>query len=337
MPRAPRRRRATVAPTERHVGRQRQANTTAPPANSPELSDQMIETISTRITERVTEKVLSAVTEKMDTVPIFDVNDQGNSLPNNVISNDDNNDDNIALREQSVSNDLGCNVSNKIKLKIANGEYVDLASLITKPSDTDDQVKQLSFSENKIIVTPKTSETKIFDVQQWTDAFLIFASIYTTAHPSAIPGIFKYMHTVRLGAKRAGGLGWKSYDIQFRLKKEKNPALSWSVVDQELWLLHMYGTNLLQYKKTPSSPASPSAHILKCYDYNYIGACTRPKCQYAHICLKCSRPHPSSRCRVRYNNSYSRFGQNTATGASKQQTSTESERADKKPGRQQRR
>ena len=163
---------------------------------------------------------------------------------------------------------------------------------------------------------------------------MIFASIYTTAHPSSVSGIFKYIHTIRIGAKRPGGMGWKSYDIQFRLKKEKNPALSWSVVDQELWLLHMYGTNFSHSKKT-LSPQSPGSQVLKCYDFNYVGTCTKSKCQYAHICLKCSRSHPVVRCRVRYANSYSRYGQN-ATGSSKQQNGNDGERANNKLGRQQR-
>ena len=47
------------------------------------------------------------------------------------------------------------------------------------------------------------------------------------------------MHIVRLGASRINGLGWKTYDEQFRLKMGIDPVKSWEIVDQELWLLYM--------------------------------------------------------------------------------------------------
>lgn len=77
----------------------------------------------------------------------------------------------------------------------------------------------------------------------WTDAFTIFISVYISAHPEDISGLLKYMHTVKLGARRTGGLTWKSYDEQFRLKKVRHNSLRWYQVYQELWLLYMYGNS----------------------------------------------------------------------------------------------
>lgn len=68
---------------------------------------------------------------------------------------------------------------------------------------------------------------------------MIFASIYSAAHPSVITSIIKYMYTVCFGASRTVGLSWKNYGIQLRLKKEKNSNMSWAVVDQELWLMYV--------------------------------------------------------------------------------------------------
>ncbi|VDI38663.1 Hypothetical predicted protein [Mytilus galloprovincialis] len=36
------------------------------------------------------------------------------------------------------------------------------------------------------------------------------------------------------------GPGSKDYNQQFRLKKARNPAMSWATVDQELWLLYIH-------------------------------------------------------------------------------------------------
>jgi hypothetical protein len=90
-----------------------------------------------------------------------------------------------------------------------------------------------------------------------TDAILIYASVYADAHPQSRVSSFKYIHTFRLGAGRVKNLGWRDYDIQFRLKKEANPSLSFGVVDQELWLLYMYGP-----PATQTSTPGPNLEVL---------------------------------------------------------------------------
>ena len=73
----------------------------------------------------------------------------------------------------------------------------------------------------------------------WTDAFLIDTSICLTIHVSRFQELLKYMQTIRLGAKRNTGFGWKLYDEQFRLRKAQEPVSSWAIIDTELWLLYM--------------------------------------------------------------------------------------------------
>lgn len=73
------------------------------------------------------------------------------------------------------------------------------------------------------------------DIQTWTDLFLIFSSIYAAAHPECTTALFKYIHTVRLGASRSPGLGWRDYDVQFRLKRSKTP------IYLSQWLTKSYG------------------------------------------------------------------------------------------------
>ena len=71
------------------------------------------------------------------------------------------------------------------------------------------------------------------------------------------------MHTIRLGASRSSSLGWRDYDVQFRLKKERNPGVSFANVDQELWLLYMQGPLAPGYINKDQEG--------KCYDYNFRG------------------------------------------------------------------
>jgi hypothetical protein len=45
------------------------------------------------------------------------------------------------------------------------------------------------------------------------------------------------MFSIKLGASRSKDLGWRDYDQQFRMKKERSPSLSWGDIDMELWVL----------------------------------------------------------------------------------------------------
>ncbi|XP_061168906.1 uncharacterized protein LOC133178174 [Saccostrea echinata] len=206
---------------------------------------------------------------------------------------------NANIRVSSYDNDLGHNVSNNIKLKIANGEYVNLASLINNKLETDphDDTRYFSLQNGNLALSSKSKLKPITDVQMWTDAFLVYAAIYVLARPMENAALFKYIHTIRLGASRVNGLGWRDYDIQFRLKKECNPSMSFASVDQELWLLYMYNNAL--HRQPAIQPSQP----LKCYDFNYKGYCSRQNCQYRHWCILCSQPHPFTMCRTTTRNS----------------------------------
>ncbi|VDI69222.1 Hypothetical predicted protein [Mytilus galloprovincialis] len=137
----------------------------------------------------------------------------------------------------SVNDNLGLNVSQQTQDKIINGEYVDLSILLTNSST--EQSSSLTLDTNGQLVIQAKPSKKITDINTWIDAFLIYTSIYVGVHLEDTQNILKYMYSVKLGASRSIGLGWKDYDQQFRLKKARNPALSWATVDQELWLLYI--------------------------------------------------------------------------------------------------
>lgn len=66
-----------------------------------------------------------------------------------------------------------------------------------------------------MVIEPERVSVKITNVQHWTDAFLIFSSIYAFVHPEKKIGLLKYIHTLRLGATWCAGIGLKFYDEQF--------------------------------------------------------------------------------------------------------------------------
>lgn len=111
-----------------------------------------------------------------------------------------------------------------------------------------------------------TNAIKITTIDSWLDAFFIFMSIYLSAHIDETHSLIKYMANVKLGTSRvSGGLGWRDYDRQFRLKKAKDNTTSWGKIDQELWLLYI----------------TPNVHsVLKNYQAS-------PKCQNKHPAFHC--------------------------------------------------
>ena len=89
------------------------------------------------------------------------------------------------------------------------GEYVDLANLLINSQATQSEGLKLVFVKGEIVVEQK-SKNKIYNIESWTYAFLIFSSIYGAAHPESYPDLLKYINVIRLGAKRSQG--WKISD-----------------------------------------------------------------------------------------------------------------------------
>ena len=52
------------------------------------------------------------------------------------------------------------------------------------------------FPEGKIEAKPKQSKEVIPNIESWTDAFLIFASIYSIWYPDKVQEMFQYMSIV---------------------------------------------------------------------------------------------------------------------------------------------
>lgn len=186
----------------------------------------------------------------------------------------------------STQVDLGYHVDNATKQKIVNGEYINLATLLVRDANRL-QLSTLSMdSQGQIIAQPKHNH-RLTTIEKWTDAFIIYACIYLTAHPSKTHQLFKYMHDVRLGAEKSQG--WVTYDEQYRLRMAINPSNNWGVIDSELWLVYM--TPGIQ-----SNTNRPSSSPNKCFDFNYRDSCNRIHCAYLHQCIRCNNKHPLIRC-----------------------------------------
>lgn len=183
---------------------------------------------------------------------------------------------------------LGYHVDKATKQKIVNGESVNLGSLLVRdPTKTQSSTLSVD-AQGRLVGHPKQTH-KIPSADNWTDAFLIFASIYLEAHPNKKQQMLKNMQDICLGADKANG--WVTYDEQYCLKMALNPSNNWGTIDSELWLVYMNPNSVA----TQQSKQQVSTYF-KCYDYNYRAVCQRIQCPYLHPCLKCNNWHPVIHC-----------------------------------------
>lgn len=196
----------------------------------------------------------------------------------------------------SITDALGTHVPQIVRQSIYNNEFVHMHKMLPlKPHDEPQQ--QLAFVNGELVIQPKHKEIKITSVETWTNAFLVFSSIYLTKFPEHTQAILKYMNTIRTAAQRSPNLNWLNYDIQFRLKRSRNHTVDWGSIDAELWLLYVAQGSFI----TSPQMTNFSNKSAKCFEFNYKGSCGRPYCNYHHVCLKCNNNHPSIYCRVNNN------------------------------------
>ena len=197
---------------------------------------------------------------------------------------------NQPLALASVHTDIGFNVSQAIKNKIVNGQYIELALLLENQPAVDDSRRLELSSTGELLLRPVHSSRTIHTIEVWTDAFLIYASIFLSVHSHRTNEILKYMANIRLAAIRHTGPGWKHYDQQFRLRVAANPAgISFGQIDQELWLVYVGAST--------NSGTLFAPTVKKCFDFNYR-SCVRSQCPFRHVCLTCNTAHSYRRCTV---------------------------------------
>lgn len=259
-----------------------------------------MERVANTVTERMISELQSQIAQaieavhrspRVSTTPSTDQQATSSGINSNVINMNlmENYDGGSVSPVTSFNDDLGMHVSQQLRDKIINGEYIELESLLENAHE--DHPKNIVVDNKGNLSLKQKSGKRIVDINTWIDAFLTYTSIYTTAHPSSTQGLLKYIFNIKLGASRCAGQGWLNYDRQFRIKRARNLSTNWGAVDMELWLLY------ISQGQTPAKESQISLPTLgKCFTYNNKGRCGRQTCPYRHRCLKCGGPHAAIFC-----------------------------------------
>lgn len=140
---------------------------------------------------------------------------------------------------------LGTAVPQSTKEKIWRGDYVDFNGLVgdqgvaTHPVG-DQQGFTMVQAGHQIMFKPIATRNKVTNIELWTNAFLVYSSIYLQAHPNKAQALLKYCSLIRSAANRYTGYGWRDYDIQYRSRIARIDQ-AWEKIDGELWLMYVVG------------------------------------------------------------------------------------------------
>ena len=111
---------------------------------------------------------------------------------------------------------LGAGVSEGVKRKIWDDEYVEFAGLLPEQPDkqrTRSLPVVLESIKNPVLGIQETPKS-VKSLEDWISAFAIYAAIYIEKHPSAMAGLLKYMEVLRDLARSNGD--WVTDDTKFR-------------------------------------------------------------------------------------------------------------------------
>ena len=121
----------------------------------------------------------------------------------------------------SSSLPVDARVTDKIRAKICNQEYIDFGTLLANPVLDNRYSITVGNAESgalpSLCLEPVSKPKQITSIEAWTSCFLIFVGIYTSKYPAEAPALMKYGEIIQDLAAR--GHNWRYYDQNFSASK----------------------------------------------------------------------------------------------------------------------
>jgi len=208
---------------------------------------------------------------------------------------------------------LDLKVDVKIKDKIWSNQFVDLASLLDTRADGSQALRLVSVEGEPIRFTTQKPDSKINSLGKWTDAFMVFMTVYTRKYPHETAHLMAYMQLIKRLALKGGDFVY--YDEEFRYLRQHG-LQGWEV-HTDLWLEARdirgsqaggnkpYGkgyngksnnNSFRGQSKTWNRSSHPKGY---CFRYHSTGRCKNiPECTFKHTCYNhgCGGRHPVFSC-----------------------------------------
>lgn len=307
------------------------ANVTLP-AIPPDLVEQIVNRVADEVSRRMASGTggLPSNTNALKEVPVIDMTAAGSAANgisplvqgsiNAVQKNLTGETVPKAVPDQlfiSSSLPVDARVTDKIRAKICNQEYIDFGTLLANPVLDNRYSITVGNAESgalpSLCLEPVSKPKQITSIEAWTSCFLIFVGIYTSKYPAEAPALMKYGEIIQDLAAR--GHNWRYYDQNFRFLRQKQAsAFPWGVLHGELWLR---AQSPLTKKPQPANVVKPRARTDLprvpqgfCFKFHRGLACSG--CSFKHSCFKCSGEHRATLCTFRAPSKPSNSGSQSA-------------------------
>ena len=200
---------------------------------------------------------------------------------------------------------LGITLTEKVKDKIVNGQYVNLRSIVFPQDENDDIQIELPVDGNctniRLVKGQTRKQNSQLSINQWNSAMHIYGAIYLPHHPNEIAQYFQYLEFIDKMARKSQG--WYRYDETFRRAREFQ-KFSWDAVLVNPFISASLPNNTLNNFRNSrianqNFSGTPVGYCFKYHRPN--GSCNVGKCYFSHKCPKCGGLHPSSKCKTKSN------------------------------------
>jgi len=129
-------------------------------------------------------------------------------------------------------------IDEKLKQQIWKDQYIDLALLLPQ-NNTSTNKKGLQFqvvANSTLSVIPNKPRYSLYNIEQWTMAFIRFMAIYAEKFPEAIPHLANHAEMVREMATSHNNNAWFVYDQRVRMDRQAR-GLPWEVFNVEFYIM----------------------------------------------------------------------------------------------------
>ena len=266
------------------------------------------------LVRRVTHAVLEALEDR-------DKSTEATATGGGTLDDNGESDSEITFRDIEVSDDeyassevidtctwstpISAMVPQKLKQKIWEDRYIDLAALLPNNLVPGTESENYTFKLDKnsdVAVVPKKTKQSINTIYQWTTAFLRFTAVYAERFPNETPKLLKHAEIVRDMAS-SGIVTWQTYDKQIRMDRQVR-GTSWGKINVEFILQAQRSREENKQAFRSFRPRSGQRFQGRsqfpkgvCWSFNRDGVCKLQNCKFQHICAECRKNHPKTNCR----------------------------------------
>ena len=135
----------------------------------------------------------------------------------------------------------GAHLDSLTKKKIREGDYVDFARLVPRDrvlTQQDERIELVNVNGHPTF-RPVSDCEIINNFNKWEQAFQVYSTIYTEAHPHKAKELIQYNHIIYSASLMFVWSNIYAYDISFRMHISENLGRNCGIILQQVWTMRL--------------------------------------------------------------------------------------------------